>query len=34
LLHRLIGIFVRTVEPVRPGRSSPRRQGLYAPERK
>jgi hypothetical protein len=27
LLHRLIGIFVRTVEPVRPGRSSPRRQG-------
>jgi hypothetical protein len=27
LLRRLIAIFVRTVEPVRPGRSSPRRQG-------
>jgi hypothetical protein len=27
LLRRLIEIFARTVEPVRPGRSYPRRQG-------
>jgi hypothetical protein len=27
LLRRLIEIFVRTVEPVRPGRSSARRRG-------
>jgi hypothetical protein len=27
LLRRLIAIFVRTVEPVRPGRAFPRRKG-------